>query len=1419
MFEQFLQLSGLSARVLPYVLLCLMLLKVNLSKQHRYRQLLMIPLALAYSGILLHNIEGLTSRVYGLIRLFEKTFPILGAIDWNYWTLLASNLLVLALYIAFKGAVLPLVNLVWGLLERFFKERVGVFYFWDPEEQAFFLKNRWGQFKGLYRAFYYGLTVYSTLMLITAYRFRSLSCFSYRFYPVYGVIVFGEIVSYLNGFTRKEYEDQVPEEKKEAHKNDYEGLREEYLQLFGSKIITDEVSTRTLPENDPVADQIARMKASGENALQAYGEYLQRERDLGKELRADYIQSAAGMLQGRSILFANPFYRDMGSSIFFPFNMALLRHQCGLVIIGRDGIEDEITGWVEEGLEEVSHVPGFWRIGPIGEAAGTDIDIGILSLKDMNNLTILRRYRGFFANVGFVLMLEPSRIVTMNQLALSILSYMIGSECGQVVYCSCDKNTDGAVDALSHILRTSITEVGATIPSSAKTTTLGWSIDDPFIEHRLYPNIVRYLGGGISVASVALKHGIDHVTWYSDHNMPVKDVRWIAGQYFDPIAQYIGSPSSQEVVDDHFAFSSSLWGAGQSEDTCLIVEDEYNNLFEMSRQFATRATKETFLNVFAPAYLLRDYMCANPTIFEADPKAIPQVVADFARTRRNSAMQLIMVLISGPTSDLQISQLLSAAQIVDPVTRDFLDSLIGEFYDIAGYGSVVREAAPKDEYDPATQSIITRHYFTITNERFISAYASELRTAYYLAEDDESNVHFLGGRLKGQVYQAFLPGQFVTLAGKYYEVVGIQNRADIGVDVMVVRRAADHITSRRSYRQLKEFSIDKDSWDTDQTYRSSRSGGRFAVSSGYLDMTVRSTGFLEMESYNDLAHASRHEIRTIPERVYLNKYAIRIELPEATAQVRGQIALMMNEVFRTMFPECCEYISAVTNADGCEELFEKTAMPGLAGNARSDVIYILEDSQIDLGLTISVERYLDKILQIICDYAEWSLEELSPNAEQPDPEEIDVTDDLTDAAGKYGKKKGWLRRLIEWLKKHIGSLFKRKKPEEEPEGADEPSGADNTDGAVGADGTGSDDTAGEAGSDDTDGATGADDTAGEAGSDDTDGAAETDNSSGEAGTDEPSNGNSLSSLYDPTTGSTFDGEEETDTQRVDPGDTAEAVSPGTPKHYMFYGNEELPSYVDLAAVHDYLVELGLGDNPFKKVRKGLDVIEEIEKTYHPEDKSRVFCDFCCSDITEVSYDVLSDGRCRCARCSATAVKSIDEFSDIFLDVRGEMERRFGIQMRMPIKVKMVSAKTLSKVSKHRFTASSGFDPRCVGLAVSNRGGYTLYVENGSPEENTRETIAHELTHIWQYTNWSDSSLEKRYGSNASLLLYEGMAVWTSIRFMMITGHVAYAKRLEMSTRLRDDEYGKGYLLYEKKYGEPETPNLKQTPFMYPEEPL
>ena len=129
------------------------------------------------------------------------------------------------------------------------------------------------------------------------------------------------------------------------------------------------------------------------------------------------------------------------------------------------------------------------------------------------------------------------------------------------------------------------------------------------------------------------------------------------------------------------------------------------------------------------------------------------------------------------------------------------------------------------------------------------------------------------------------------------------------------------------------------------------------------------------------------------------------------------------------------------------------------------------------------------------------------------------------------------------------------------------------------------------------------------------------------------------------------------------------------------------------------------------------------------------------------------------------------------------------------------------------------DGRVLGVAIKDRKGYTILVENGSPKLQTTMTMVHEMVHIWQYLNWDMEGIRRTYGED-ELEIYEGMAKWVEIQYAYLIGEPAAAKREEICARVRDDEYGRGFRRYVEKYPLSTGTHLEYaTPFEKPDAPL
>ncbi len=1523
MIEIIIDLAKMILALLPFIALCLASKKVNLAKPERSRQVLMPLVAVIYVVVAMFLLNSLNEWLLRLINNIPKWISVLGQFSWmpegiasaiagfgdkvkelidslnlSFWLFFISNTVMITAYLIIKKIALGIVSKIAKPDSAIHTKISGIFYSYFSEKNIWCIKDEYVQARSMFRVFYYAAIVLSSiLMLISRYLYFG-GFIKAVFYPVFGILVVGELYFFLDGTTRKEYSNDILGEDEEAYKTvNYSLLRKFLRSVFGDKLLTENTSINNSLAYDVTTDDIVReLENSEDQKVVCFASYIEALNKTGFKVDHNYLYSSLDMLNGKSILFNNPFYNDLIPYAFYPMNRALLSHQKVLVVLGRHSIEDDIKAWVERGIEAVTNIPFMWRVGVLNSEE-QELDIGIVTRSDVLDINMHNANADFLEEVGFVVILEPSKLISTAQIGLNLLVKKCrADEDKNIVYCLCDKNCDGLVDAMSHILMTSFTEVSATKKHLGTSSYMCWEADKDYLHHRLVPNISRYLGMGTELSFAALKNQVSKTKWYGGEAFPVSDIRWIGKQYYYDLTKYAGISTTPESMDEHFATSPNFWSAETEKHCYLTVEDEAYNMFEILRDFSTRTTEQGFVNIISSEYLLKDYMADNASIFEADPKAIPYIVADYTRSDRNTILRLVLMMSTYPVKEELLQKELSLLGIrVYNLKKQLWYALYNCYCDVA------RLDALPDDYEQAVEQVYVESIelggvswgselikigetfnfkngkmettYSITDSAFLSLCIKDLRSAGYVAEDEKGEQYYLGAELSGHIYQKYLPGQFFTFGGKYYEMQYLTADGQV-----LVRRAADHINGRPSYRQIRDYAIS--GVKSSSKIGSQQNIAGMKVAKEFADITVSTPGYYRMDKYNDFVGAKsvyfEGEKSGIPKRVYRNKEILRIELPDQNGKlsdnVRYTVAVLFNEIFKTIFADNQAYISAVTDTSFLSESDEiKPLTYSVSGDGyeiHKNAIYIIEDSQLDLGLTVAVERNLERIFSIIHDYLAWHTENLEDSLiPEPDPEPpVVLTFEQEEDGEKKKKKKGIFGRIKDFFKRK-----KKKKGEEDPEpdpseegddgeqpdgeiptDEDIPTGGETpTDGDVPADGETPTDgepeekpkkkgifgrikdlfkrkkkekpeeelpeeelPEGETPEDETP----EDETPQEPsdipeeneGDADTEPEADGEGDQGEANTTPE------------TAESPLDDEGDEPAEKEKPAKVlfTNERKPYHDRYYLLFGREDELPFIDPRATMEYLSDLSFDNNSLKQARDGKKIAEFIEATFKPGKPDARYCDFCGAEIYGVEFETLADGRDRCLNCGKTAIKSGAEFRRIFEDVKRNMESFFGIKINAGIKVEMVNSKTLHKRLGHAFVPTPQSDGRVLGVAIQDKNGFSLYVENGSPRMASMLTMAHELTHIWQYINWKDKQIKKKYGKQMRLEIYEGMAKWVEIQYAYLINEPALAKREEIITSYRDDEYGHGFLRYRAQYPfSLGTVITKPTPFVNIETPL
>ncbi len=1356
------------------------------------------------------------STHYGWSEELISRFPLLENGNIVLW-----NLLLLAGFLPLKLIALPIASAIWKR-EWVMEVTAAFWYEFDQAHSVWCLRKQWADHRGILRTIWLIAAGLSAVLPAITWMAGSGSPWWAVWFPCAFSLVAGEVYFFLNGKLLEEFSHEVSGTNADGRSvRNYYKLRELYEKLFEGRVLASHTGCE-FARSTGATGLLAEMAASEDPIERQAAEFF-RGYDENQAYDNDRIRATVQLLRGRSVVILNPFYRDQDAYLTLPIVNTLLNGRSCLIICGRSSTARDARDWMEETLRRYSRVRSLWRVQELGFGL-PDCEVGILSFRQLYDVDVLAANREFFALAGFVLLLEPSVMVNTGQVGISIISEFANSYNGPPVYCICDRGTDGLVDTMSHLLKTEITHVVAPPVPRSIYTGMAWDANGDFRREELFDKQTRYLGNGVELAAVAVKHQVETVSWYSERKVPLKDLRWIAGQHYATICRYMNIPVHQKSLYEKLRFIPNLWCSADSRDSFLIVEDEFCNFFNTMRAFLCRGTGHSFVNVLSEDYLLRDYMRCNQQMFLSNPNAIPSYVPDYAKTERNTVLKLLVEMAVAPIPE---PKLLNELLLVGCQVEDVFDtfSQLMRKYTFAD-GSVL-EVRSVTENDSSLSSHRVNLY-SIDRANYDLYFARTLKNAYYIVEEEQREREYIDAKMFGHVPQTILPGQFVTYFGKYYQV-----RIVSPTNGIILRRASDLYDGRRSYRQIRTYHFTDTNWSD---VRYSRVVMDVETAVICCDFSVTTSGYLDMGDSKDLRMARivcydgdpRADDYT---RRYRSKNVLRLRLPDTDQRVRFTLCLLLGEAFRTLFPEAWQYLAVLTSRPDDIHGMLNYLVYAADGNLEDDYIYLIEDSDIDLGLLDAVQRSFPQIMEILADFIDWHFEKMrEPERTDPVPEKFKKTEAEKKRRNLFLRMADYIRKLFAKKVEEPKLADPDKVEREAVKEAEQTKEEQETDTPAAEEDYQLDRGSGETKEPATQPKPGAEDGGpggelelipeGESAS-----AVLTDAKTLQPDRDgaQPNPKESESGESCPEDELESDSEDNADLVHIDGTDIFEEA--GMPEDnlwlhesfraagiepilrtryqtecYLKFGFDEIDERLRIEDVQKYLHVRGFCNNRLTRARHSSGQMEKLE--FDPENH----CDFCGVPLSGVSYELLNDGRVRCNECSASAIATVEEFTELFYRVLELMQMFFDVSYQVPIQVKCLDARKVAKGSGYVFRPSTQLAVRALGYAQRKRGTYSIVMENGSPRLAAISTMVHELTHIWQYLNWKDSEVRSAYGmSNPSCtakardLVYEGMAVWASIQYLYQIGESYYASIQEKIALSRMDVYGFGFRLYNDQY--------------------
>jgi len=739
------------------------------------------------------------------------------------------------------------------------------------------------------------------------------------------------------------------------------------------------------------------------------------------DLDLGYAQMTRKVFDGESTLVLNPFFMDLTDYLVVPLLKQLMDNHNVLVIGGRASQDEELKNWMRSTIWKMMGTDQYFTTDYLGEGnTAAPPNIGILRANQVNHFKLIAGQREFLKKVGLIILVEPSRQITMNQLSLNIIANYCSDE---RVVVAMDRPVDGLLDNLSHTLNVRMKEVSALQQNTNPLTyTVVYNASNKKDMHqRVMENVFRYLGGGTEVFSLAQRHHLGEVTWLGDKKFPIVDMKWIAGQYYQSIADVAGLPHTQYLVEKELTMDPSLWKLRKKPRRVLVVEDEFNNMFDIRELYRSRATEICSLNIFSSNYMMRDYMLKNPDLFLKDKKAVPTIINDFEYSPRNLFIKIMVRLLVGPLRELEISDEFLAIHREGEDIVKLLGVLSRRYLDIGHQIHFTRYK--KDEvnyqkncYDEVSYIALGEHDSDVQE-----AIRRKFSASNLIVEDLAREKNYLGSYLHNQVYQMMLPTQFLTYSGKYYQVDYVNQDFDV-----LLKRSSEYIHQRLFYRQKRNYTLafsdskikleaDKKNphyknWEVGSfKFPEARAGfdhrnrtlGDLKITVESARIEVQTEGYYQLNDYGNLATGMFVKLDSVPKRTYLHKDVLRLEFEGLSHQQRGLLALLLGELFQSTMPQTCDFIGVGSpNAKVPKPLEGALYKVDSVFQPDDEGVYIIEDSEIDLGIISSTARNISRFLEIITDYLIWYREEQGVQTTSQNEEKVEeaISEEPVEAA-------------------------------------------------------------------------------------------------------------------------------------------------------------------------------------------------------------------------------------------------------------------------------------------------------------------------------------------------------------------------------------------------------------------------------------
>jgi hypothetical protein len=935
------------------------------------------------------------------IAFLDLTILKLDLGQYNSYTILFINFIVLIIYLILKF-IINKFNFLLSALERNLKKlkeselvknwignmEEGIFYY--KYNDRFFIHKNPNALKSIFYAMsvllFFILNITIIIIAISAFEDNILHTIP-KFY-MFGIILFGEIGWFLDGDIRLK-----PQKKKATIDEDdlevrFSSLTKEYKTIWGNNCL-----------------RHGQFSYINKN----FSEYEKIKDKYNREVEEN-------ILKGKDLIIETSFFNDIRKGLFEAITSILTEGKSMLVVCDEISSVKRISKWIESGISESLQTDCIFTISTwpddvlrLSTIKDRDPDIIVCTADIIGSIDVIPA--NILKKIDMILLVDGVSIASRQSVNLVCLSRILESVKEEnIQYVCLTPHCDGIESTLRHLLKANFyNTITVSLDRPVKVNYMIWKNDVSswYQEQLLKGYGGRFLGNLVPLTLPAIKFGIKNIAIVQCSKKPVLDDLTNIGKNSELVNDYIKTDEIKlsTYLNKVIEISSKEIDIFDKRHKMYIVEDSEYNIPRAYRKWKDRGQSDLYMHIVTEPYLLRDYFTDNLDYFINSKLEINRMTPFLPGSVPGLAMSVLWRLKNKGLNEGLILRKLKQAGILskDPIAglKELFDKAFGYnkdiMEDIQIYEKVIFE---KSEGDASKIRFNKVKIIRLANINEILP----ARIVKYVEIVDETGKHQLLDTIRrSQVEQNFIEGQHVVYNGRNYRIKSLITSSGIEQGKIILRSIPKENNS--IFIQKRKYGINLYGELNDSFFKHEIKGKyEIEIREKWCELDIDIEGYYTFynkinvsKGYFSFEKNKKKNFQYDAERCKnvctLELIIKNVDYDLITKQkIAFSLSIMLNEIFKTLFPETFQYLSAAMYLDKEEHDFWLTQIKDEALQVYdiypqivnlniemidiNDIrIYIIEDSGVDSGMLGMIkERLLPHIFPVLEDYLHWMLD-------------------------------------------------------------------------------------------------------------------------------------------------------------------------------------------------------------------------------------------------------------------------------------------------------------------------------------------------------------------------------------------------------------------------------------------------------------